>query len=130
MNDRSREWFISKINEYDLELLSNGSVIIPCNDEFHNVERVYSLQKVAETMYGIEAFEHYDLKVWGVETVYETDVVAKLRDPLFLQKNFSDEIPKNIEFWIELYHKERRDNLARLAGLDPEQMLDPPKPFM
>jgi len=78
--------------------------------------------KVADTMYGIEAFEYYDLKFCGVQTVFTIDMIGALYDPLFVRKNFPNETPEKIEFWIEMYLKERRDKLARVAGIDPEQL--------
>lgn len=116
MNDRSIEWLHSKINEYDLYLL----------DDHFNVEIECSLIKVADTIYGIEAFEYYDLKFFGVQTVFVTDMIGVIYDSLFVRKNFPNETPKKIEFWVEMYLKERikerRDKLARIAGLDPEQL--------
>ena len=79
----------------------------------------HCLYVVAKTAYGIEVFEYYKLKPYRVEYTPETDVVSFVKEVFLVQKDSIDAIPRTLDLWIKMYHREK---LAKIAGLDPEQM--------
>lgn len=112
MMDKWKQWLFVKLANENFSIAR----------DLYGMKRFHCMMVVADTPYGIETFEYFNLKVFDFNyvPVNANEFISGI-EVLLLETNSDEEIPKPLSEWIDLYHKERRDKLARVAGIDPQE---------